>query len=104
MRFKRLDNAINKKNWVGVNREVTRLINTGQLDVWYDYPFLNDTVIREGYSCYTCLMKANGAYNRSNVCYEGRSKDNGKDLRYRHCGLRDFTKYMGGYFAPLLTT
>lgn len=94
-----ITSAICEGDWHKVADAVDRAIQTYNLDVWYDHPPLNEAVMRHSYSCYTCFMKGMGVFSEDTECYVGYTQR--EDLIRRHCGLRDYSKYMGGYFAPL---
>lgn len=94
----RITNAIAKDDWPGIKEAVHFAIENGALDVWYDHQGLNQYVEIQGYTCYTCCLKEKSLMEVEQPCRTGFQA---QELMDRLCGLRDFSKYIGGGYARL---
>ena len=65
------ETPLSTEEWRFVRKSVEGRINRGTLNVWYDVPNLSHHVMKAGFDCYNCCLRAHNAMpkTRTNHCY-----------------------------------
>lgn len=87
---KRVQHAINRKDWTAASRLITTEIQAQRLDTWYDCQEMLNAVTDAGYLCYECFLKAKGVLSVDTACRaleeELFGKEYADEVRQRNCG------------------